>query len=259
MLLRHQLSIARARQLAQKKDFDGARQAIVSELSTAPDNPQLLAALIDVEMSAGKPDQAGKILDRLRKAAPKSAAVDVIAGNLAMVGKNYGSARKYYESAWEKTPSDMIGLKVLDAMQRLPDTSQSDLDAFFADWFKRLPDSVTAKVAQAGLAMAAGNTQVARVQYESLLKDHPNTAIALNNLAWIYGEKELKKALDASQRAYRLAPRSGEIADTYGWFLYKSGDTGKAREILAEATRLSPDNSEIRKHFDEVSGKPGGS
>ncbi|MDB3989873.1 tetratricopeptide repeat protein, partial [Pseudomonadales bacterium] len=76
-----------------------------------------------------------------------------------------------------------------------------------------------------------------------------------NNLAWIYGEKELAKALAAGKRAHELAPENGEILDTYAWFLYKSGELGTAKDMLARAVELSPNNEEIRQHFEEVSGK----
>lgn len=256
MQLDRELRVAKARQQSAKGDFDEARQTIMAGLSSTPDNPQLLTALTYIELGANKPAEATKILSRLRKAAPDNPRVDVVAGDVALQAKDYDSARRDYAAVWKAAPSDGIALKRLGVLLKMPDVSAQEMKAFFDDWDKRVPGSVASRVARAGQAMAVGDVAAARDDYESLLKDHPNTPIALNNLAWIYGQKELDKALSASKRAWRLAPKSGEIADTYGWFLYKSGDTKKARQILAEATRLSPDNAEIRKHLSEVSGTP---
>ncbi len=112
-----------------------------------------------------------------------------------------------------------------------------------------------AKLSKAGHYLQTGDTTQARLGYESLLENNDNIAIAHNNLAWIYGEKELAKAVAAGKRGYELAPQNGEIMDTYAWFLYKSGDLSTAKDLLAKAVELSPDNEEIRQHFDEVSRK----
>jgi Tfp pilus assembly protein PilF len=88
-----------------------------------------------------------------------------------------------------------------------------------------------------------------------MLMKSDNIAVAYNNIAWIYGDDELSKALAAGKRAYELAPESAEIIDTYAWFLFKNGDFKQAKDLLLKAVSLAPDNEEIRQHHDEVSGR----
>ena len=254
--LKRQLTLAKAQAELKEGDYSASRQTVMSELAKSPDDPRLLTALVNIEIQAGKFDEATKVLGRLRKTAPGVPVVDTLAGDIAMKQHRPGTARKDYQKAWRMAPSDALGLKIYGALRQLPDTSDDTLSAFFDDWAKRLPESVTVQIARAGDAMASGKTEQARTEYEALLKKHPNTVVALNNLAWIYGEKQIKKALDVSKRAYHLASKSGEIADTYGWFLYKSGEADQAKAILAKAVRLAPQNKEIRRHFEEVSAAP---
>ena len=79
-----------------------------------------------------------------------------------------------------------------------------------------------------------------------------NNVIALNNLAWIYGEDEADKALIAGEAAYNLASNRPEIMDTYGWFLYKNDRADEAVTVLKEAVKLAPDNAEIAEHLKEA-------
>ena len=126
---------------------------------------------------------------------------------------------------------------------------------FLNDWETKAPSSLLAKLSKAGHYLQTGDTKRARAGYEALVATNDSIPIAHNNLAWIYGEKEIAKAVAAGKRGYELAPQNGEIMDTYAWFLYKNGDLAMAKELLAKAVELSPDNAEIRQHFDEVSGK----
>ena len=252
--LKHQLTLGKAREELAAGKFDASRKTILAGLSESPENPRLLGALVNVELAAGKTDEATKVLARLRKAEPDAPLVSVLAGDIEMKQNKPGSAKSDYEAAWQKAPSDIVALKLYTVLRKLPDTNEAKIDDFFRDWARKIPGSVSRQIAQAGYAMSTGKMSAARSEYEAVLAQHPNTVIALNNLAWIYGDKDVSKALKVSQKAYKLAPQSGPIADTYGWFLYKSGNSAQAKEILARAVQLSPGNAEIQQHYDTVSG-----
>ena len=108
------------------------------------------------------------------------------------------------------------------------------------------------QLTKAGRLMETGGNGQAKVIYETILESLPDTPIALNNLAWIYGEGELDKAVEAAERAYEMAPESGEIADTLGWFVYKAGDKKKGLELLEKAAKLIPEHKDIVAHLEEV-------
>lgn len=113
------------------------------------------------------------------------------------------------------------------------------------------PGFVAAQHALAGLYEAAGESQRAMAVYRAVLKAAPNEALALNNLAYALAVREgnLAEALPLAERARKLAPRSGAVADTLGWIHFMRGDLGRAGPLLAEAVRLSPENAEVRLHL----------
>ncbi|CAE6958897.1 COG0457 FOG TPR repeat (plasmid) [Vibrio sp. B1REV9] len=90
-------------------------------------------------------------------------------------------------------------------------------------------------------------------EYKTILKKQPESTIALNNLAWLYLNKEQpNKACEYAKKAYDLANQNVQIADTYGYCLYKSGDTKQALELLELAYTNKKNDTEIALHFAEV-------
>ncbi len=62
-------------------------------------------------------------------------------------------------------------------------------------------------------------------EFRQILSQAPEDVAALNNLAWIYAEKEqnLAEALAMTEKAVRLKPNEAGFQDTLGWVLYKKG------------------------------------
>lgn len=76
----------------------------------------------------------------------------------------------------------------------------------------------------------------------------------LNYLAysWIERDKELPRALAMLERAQQLEPDNGNIIDSYGWGLYKSGDIKGAVTHLEEAARHLPFDPTINDHLGDA-------
>ncbi len=93
----------------------------------------------------------------------------------------------------------------------------------------------------------------ALAQYKTIISKEPNNALALNNIAWLYLDKDQPdQACEYAQKAYEVASRSYEIADTYGYCLLKTGDTARALEMLELAYTSRKQNAEIALHFAEA-------
>ncbi len=79
---------------------------------------------------------------------------------------------------------------------------------------------------------------------------HPVDPAILNNLAWLYQQKDnLPKARQLAERAVAAAPTAPQIDDTLGWILLKQGDTNKALTYLRAANVSSPADPAIAYHF----------
>jgi Flp pilus assembly protein TadD len=84
---------------------------------------------------------------------------------------------------------------------------------------------------------------------EGVLKQNPNNAVALNNLAWAYQQEKDPRALGTAEQAYKVAGDNPGVMDTLGWMLVEQGNTTRAVPLLQKASGLSPDSPEIRYHL----------
>ncbi len=87
--------------------------------------------------------------------------------------------------------------------------------------------------------------------YLTALKFNPNLLGALNNLAYLYVDQMDRpdKAKPYAAKAAKLAPRNGNILDTYGWTLAKAGEYAQAQELLESAARLLTGGAVIYYHL----------
>jgi tetratricopeptide (TPR) repeat protein len=87
----------------------------------------------------------------------------------------------------------------------------------------------------------------AQAVYEEAISITPDDAVALNNLACIYGEyldpPNPRKCLSCAQRAHALVMRSGQpnadVKDTLGWALFLNGQVDQAIEMLRASLDIS--------------------
>ena len=249
------LFVAKANQLLRRKELDESRKTILKGLTEAADNPRLLAILVSVELAADNLAEAEKVYGQLKDLVPGAPITTILAGDIEFRKEDFDAAKKQYQLAWKQTPSDRIAVKIYSVLRQLSGVEDPSLIEFIKEWQEKLPGSRLSGLTLGGHFMQAGAMDSAKHEYEQLLETYPDIAVAHNNLAWIYGEKDLHNALASGKRAFELAPDNAEIMDTYAWFLYKSGDAGQAKELLARAINLAPDNREILEHFDEVSTK----
>jgi Tfp pilus assembly protein PilF len=97
------------------------------------------------------------------------------------------------------------------------------------------PEDRDGRFLLAGFATDLGDTAAAIAEYERLLADEPKNPVLLNNLAYLYDQTSDQRALATAEKAYALVPRSPIVADTFGWILLRSGDTGRALPLLEKA------------------------
>jgi Tfp pilus assembly protein PilF len=100
-----------------------------------------------------------------------------------------------------------------------------------------------ARALQAMLAegyLGAGRNREAIAAFEKMIAADPKSVFALNNLAWVYHLEKDARAVPTARRAFELAPRAPQIADTYGWLLLERGDHAEALRILQETDAAAP-------------------
>lgn len=101
---------------------------------------------------------------------------------------------------------------------------------------------------------ATGDLDKAAEYYEQAIELRPDSAEALNNLAYLYTEKNIKhkEALTMAETAVRLEPNNASYLDTLGWAHYRLGNFDQALRFLLRAAQLSPGQGEILSHIGRV-------
>ncbi len=89
-----------------------------------------------------------------------------------------------------------------------------------------------------------GKKDIAKKYYESALKIDPNSAFALNNLAFLIAETngDLDVALTYAQRAKQRLPNYSEITDTLGLIYIKKNLTDSAIDTFKGLVVQAPQN-----------------
>jgi len=112
------------------------------------------------------------------------------------------------------------------------------------------------EVFQGVAAEQRGDVDAAVSHYEAAVRAGDRTAVAANNLAWIYAGRRthLDRALEVAKRAVELSPRDAGILDTLGFVHLQRREYTDAVKILEHARSLAlgdrtPELSQIEQHL----------
>ena len=164
-----------------------------------------------------------------------------------MAAKQYGEAVTAYAAARERTPNNRLVMALHNAHRALGNHEQAEQT--LRTWLDARPKDVVVRLVLARFAMMSENEKVAVQEYERILEQAPQNAVALNNLAYLYQKRGDTRAVELAERAYELAPNHPGVMDTYGWLLVQGGQADRGVGILTQAVKLAPDVHAIRFHL----------
>jgi len=118
-----------------------------------------------------------------------------------------------------------------------------------AAWVKAHPNDASARLELAQVLQVTGRVDAALAEYEAVLRQRPDALVALNNLAWLYGERGDPRAVDVARRAVAIAPGAGPVLDTLGWSLVQAGQLDEGLKYVQQAHDLDRENPEIAYHL----------
>ena len=224
-----------------------ARKELNKALELKADFVPAMDALIRIELLDKKPDAALQLAKRIQSVSSKSALGYDREGGIHMGQGRYGPAVKAYQLALDRGAGTQGLLKLHGALTRSGDTkaAQARLDA----WVKANPKDLTARAYAASQAMRGGQTKAAITQYEEILRQRPNEAMALNNLANLYQEGKDPRALEFAERAYKALPQHTAVQDTLGWILVEQGQLKRGLDLLAKAAGQAGNTPTIQYHY----------
>lgn len=249
-----QIEIANLQLLAGNPD--GADYSVQKALQGQADYLPALALQAELFMRRGEPLKAEAVARQIVQLAPKRAIGYSLLGDAAMARQQPGAGLDAYRRAHQAEPSTETVLRLYTATAAQPDGQRASLQ-LLEQWVKTHPsDRFTVRMLADGHARA-GRFAEARQAYESLLKQAPDDARVLNNLANVLLKLKDPAALATAEKALAAAPGDADVIDTAGWAAFKAGQTDRALQLLRDARLRAPDNPDIRLHLATVLAQAG--
>ncbi len=224
---------------------DAAQQLVEEGVALAPGNSALMQASVALTYRLKGLDAALASVDRMLQYPINLPAARLLKGNLYMTAKRYPEAVAAYGAEMKDQPFTTLVLSQASAMRAAghPD----DATALLRDWVARQPDPTVAETL-ASMDIEAHRLDSAEQNLNGVLAVRPNDAIALNNLAWIYSQRNDKRAHALAQKAYLLAP-TAQTADTLGWIVTQDGNADLGAMLLRRAAQQLTGDAEVQYHF----------
>jgi Flp pilus assembly protein TadD len=110
------------------------------------------------------------------------------------------------------------------------------------------PTDAVAAEALASLDLVARRFFDAERALQVVLSQRPSDSVALNNLAWVYQQRNDSRAQAVAQKSYLLNP-TPEAADTLGWILVTGGNPTTGLALLRQARAQLPRDPTVTYHL----------
>ena len=239
--------------LAESK-FKEAEDSFRRSYELNPANSRGLMGMVETEIAQKHPDQAMKLLQTESAKAPNRMDLILAMGNTAIRAGKYDEAISYFDKVSASLPKGSkaqgdVFLRIGETYRRKGDLSNSITALQQARAI--LPDNGVV-LGTLGLVLdSAGRWSEARQVYEVVLKLDPNNGVVLNNLAFVLCEHggDLDDALTKAQRAKQLLPDLPEVSDTLGWIYLKKNLTDNAVDIFKDLVDKVPAQAVFRYHL----------
>ncbi len=238
-------NLARAQIMNEARDQ--AKESLNRSVQLAPE--ALLPSAAYAELALREGDQAGaaRAIANLKEFHPDQPATRQLQAELDLAKGDVEDAAAGFRDVLDQTGSRRALLGLYGATKRLEGDGAAV--TVLNQWLTDHPDDEAVRLLLAQERASSGQASDAMSEYEAIVESNPDNGIALNNLAWIYAEQGDPRAVEYAERAVALLPDSGNVADTLGWALYKTGEHERAVEVLRGAAEKTPEDPTIRYHL----------
>lgn len=236
--------------LAKSGDKDGARKHLERAIQLDPGYVQARVGEIKMLVHAGEMENAKKALTSLKRDFGERPEVLGIEGWFALGTADYATAEKSFSAAAEKRPDTELTISLFRALWA--QQKQDEAIAVLQNWLKEHPQDLAVLLQLAEGYMSLNKEDEAVKVYATVIELQPNHLVALNNLAWLSQDKDLKQAIGYAERAYQLSPNDPSVLDTYGMLLLKKGDIRRGHRMIQKAAELAPEDPGIQLNLGQA-------
>jgi tetratricopeptide (TPR) repeat protein len=233
------------------KRLDDAVHLYSVSLDMQPEAFEPLQALTRLLVRLNRIPDALKRLDAAAAQFPKLPLALNMKGELLLGRQQPRDAEAAFKAAIEREPKWWTPYRGLALAQEF----DHDADGAIATLQAAIPNVTQPETLQmelAGLRERQGKPDEAIKLYEDTLHEDPHSDTAANNLAMLLvtykkDHASLDRAKDLAERF--SASTNPALLDTFGWVLYKRGDSAAAVATLQTASSKSPDAAVLLYHL----------
>lgn len=230
-----------ARLLVADGDAEGAVQYLRRVLERDPRQLDAIMGMVQLAVQRGDFEEAETWL----ASAPQSVQRFTVEGNLHVAQRSYADAAVAFDRAFALQPSAALAVRKYMASR---EAGLPNAEAGLLAWLERQPNHPDVNFALGSHMLESGDSDAAAVRFETVVAANPRHGPALNNLAWLYGERDDERALDLARRAHDVLPDDPAVADTLGWLYVRRGEAATGLPFLQRASSETS-SPEIRYHY----------
>lgn len=215
-----------------------------------PGDLRLLFGLGETMVATGRGAQALEMLKAESRAKPQINSLRMATANVALRIGDYSTADHEYRYLMGVDPKNLELYLRLGETQRLMRRTQDALRTLRQGQALQ-PNNPQVNLQLALTLDAAGLQRESLPIYENIVKNQPDNAIALNNLAYMMAEegRDLDLALTYAQRARQQMPGNLDIADTLGWVYIRKQLSDSAVNLYRDLVPKAPKNPIYHFHL----------
>jgi putative PEP-CTERM system TPR-repeat lipoprotein len=236
--------------LAQAQAASGDQASAIATAKRAqllvPDSEPIREAVVVQEVKLGDADDAIQAAKDFQSSHPGTDS-DLLVTDTYFQLRRLNDAKATLQQSLSRSPDQRVLIRLAQVEALLGDYSSAMTLVNGA--LQKKPTDLDLRRVHASLLLQSGNAQAARGEYEAVLREAPNDAQTLNDLAWIIQDTDINRAIALATRAVQSNPTSGEVIDTLGWLMYRHGDAKGALGALTRAHGDSSSNGEISYHL----------
>ena len=232
--------------LLSANDNDGAKALIAEGLKAVPGDAALMQYYVATVFRLDGLNAALALADRLAADPANQPAARLLKGDVYVSAGRFAEAVATYGAELRSAPSAALVLRNTAALGAAGRTDQAAQG--LRDWLAVHPDDTDVAAALASLDLVARRFYDAETHLQMVLNKRPNDATALNNLAWVYQQRNDPRARGMAQKAYLISPNP-QVADTLGWILTSQGNAASGLTLLRQAAALQQDQPTVQYHL----------
>lgn len=215
-----------------------------------PGDLRLLFGLGETMVATGRGAQALELLKAESKAKPQINSLRMATANVALRVGDLATADREYRYLMGVDPKNLELYLRLGETQRLMKRTQDAL-RILRQGQALQPNNPQVNLQLALTLDAAGLQRESLPIYENIVKNQPDNAVALNNLAYMMAEegRDLDLALTYAQRARQQMPGNLDIADTLGWVYIRKQLSDSAVNLYRDLVPKAPKNPIYHLHL----------